>query len=58
VQIKVIQSAVSSFNGGISGCKWPGGAVPTITQTSGAVDMLSAYLDGTTAYCQIAQAFN
>jgi hypothetical protein len=58
VQLKVIQSAVSSFNGGISGCKWPGGVVPTITQTTGAVDMVSVYLDGTNAYCQIAQAFN
>lgn len=57
VQLKVTQSAVSTFNGGISGCKWPGGVVPTITQTTGAVDMVSAYLDGTTAYCQIAQAF-
>jgi hypothetical protein len=58
VQLKITQSAVSTFNGGISGCKWPGGVVPTITQTTGAVDMLSVYLDGTTAYCQIAQAFS
>jgi hypothetical protein len=58
VQLKVTQSAAGAFSGGISGCKWPGGVVPTITQTSGAVDILSAYLDGTTAYCQIGQAFN
>jgi hypothetical protein len=58
VQLKITQSAVSTFNGGISGCKWPGGVVPTITQTTGAVDMLSVYLDGTNAYCQIAQAFS
>lgn len=57
-QLKVIQSAVSSYNGTISGCKWPGGTVPTITATSGAVDIVTVYLDGTNAYCTANQAFN
>lgn len=51
VQIKVVQSSSGSFNGAISGGKWPGGTVPTITATSGAVDFLTCYLDGTSAYC-------
>jgi hypothetical protein len=58
VQLRITQSAAGAFSGGISGCLWPGGVVPTITQTSAAIDMLSVYLDGTNAYCQIAQAFN
>jgi hypothetical protein len=57
VQLKITQSAISTFDGRISGCKWPGGTVPTITPTSAAVDMVSVFLDGTNAYCQIAQAF-
>jgi hypothetical protein len=55
LRLKVIQSAVSTFNGAISGCKWPAGTVPTITATSAAVDMISVYLDGTNAYCTINQ---
>ena len=55
--VKIIQSASGSFNGTISGCKWPGGTVPTITATSGATDFISVYLDGTTAWCATAQAF-
>ena len=57
VTLKITQSAVSSYNGAISGCKWPGGVVPTITATSGAVDFVSVYLDGTTAYCVASQNF-
>ena len=55
ITLKVTQA--STATGGISGCKWPGGVVPTITQTAGAIDIISAYLDGTNAYCQIGQAF-
>ena len=55
--LKVIQSSVSTFNGGISGCKWPGGVTPTITQTSGAIDYIGVYLDGTNAYCTASQNF-
>ena len=57
ITLKVIQSAVSSYNGTISGCKWPGGTVPTITATTGAVDFVNVYLDGTHAYCEAAQNF-
>jgi hypothetical protein len=57
ITLKVTQSAVSSFNGGISGCKWPGGVTPTITQTTGAVDFVSIYLDGTNAYCVVSPDF-
>jgi hypothetical protein len=57
VQLKVIQSTTSSYNGAISGCKWPSGTTPTITQTTGAIDVVSAYLDGTNAYCVATQDF-
>jgi hypothetical protein len=57
VKLKIIQSAVSSYNGVISGCKWPGGVVPTITATTGAVDFIAIYFDGSTAYCFPAQDF-
>jgi hypothetical protein len=53
VGLKIIQSAVSSYNGTISGCKWASAAVPTITATTGAVDFISVYLDGTNAYCAV-----
>lgn len=55
IQLKVIQSSSGSFNGLISGGKWPGGTIPTITATSGAVDILSCYLDGANAYCVATQ---
>lgn len=55
VQVKVIQSSSGSYSGAISGCKWPGGTVPTITAASGAVDIITAYLDGTNAYCVASQ---
>lgn len=58
VTLKIIQSGTSTFNGAISGCKWPGGVVPTITATTGAVDFLTAYLDGTNAYCVASQNFS
>jgi hypothetical protein len=57
ITLKIIQSAVSSYNGTISGCKWPGGTVPTITATTGAVDFVNVYLDGTHAYCEATQNF-
>lgn len=57
ISLKIVQSAVSTFNGGISGGKWPGGVVPTITQTSGAIDFISCYLDGTNAFCVASQDF-
>lgn len=57
VQLKIIQSSAGSFNGLISGGKWPGGAVPTITATSAAVDIATCYLDGTNAYCVATQNF-
>jgi hypothetical protein len=57
IQLKIIQSAAGSFNGTITGGLWPGGSVPTITATSGAVDMITCYLDGTNAYCVATQDF-
>lgn len=57
LQLKIIQSSSGGFNGLISGGKWPGGSVPTITATSGAVDFISCYLDGTNAYCVPSQNF-
>ena len=57
ITLKIIQSASGSFNGAISGGKWPGGTVPTITATSGAVDFISCYLDRTNAYCVATQNF-
>lgn len=57
IQLKIIQSSSGSFAGLISGGKWPGGTVPTITATSGAVDIISCYLDGTSAYCSAQQNF-
>jgi hypothetical protein len=57
VTVQITQSTSGGFNGGISGCKWPGGVVPTITQTTGAVDFITAYFDGTTAYCVASQNF-
>jgi hypothetical protein len=57
LQLKVIQSAAGSFNGLISGGKWPGAVVPTITATTGAVDIVSCYLDGTDAKCVATQDF-
>jgi hypothetical protein len=55
IRLKVIQSSSGSFNGTISGGKWPGGTVPTITATSGAVDLVVCDLDGTDANCVASQ---
>jgi len=55
IRIKIVQSASGSFNGTISGGKWPGATVPTITATSGAVDFINCYLDGTNSYCSATQ---
>ncbi len=57
ISLKIIQSTVAGFDGGISGGNWPGGVVPTITQTTGAVDFISCYLDGTNTYCVASQDF-
>lgn len=57
VQVRVQQSAAGSFNGAISGGKWPGGVTPTITQTSGAVDYITCDFDGTNANCVPSQDF-
>ena len=57
ILLKITQSGTSSYNGAISGGKWPGGVVPTITATNGAVDIVSCYLDGTNAYCVASQDF-
>ena len=57
ILLKITQSGTSSYNGAISGGKWPGGVVPTITATTGAVDIVSCYLDGTNAYCVPSQDF-
>ena len=58
ITLKVIQSATSTYNGTISGCKWPGGTTPTITATTGAIDFVSVYLDGSNAYCAALQNFH
>ena len=55
--LKITQSSTGSFNGAISGGKWPGGTVPTITATSGAIDFIACYLDGTNSYCIPSQDF-
>jgi Cu/Ag efflux protein CusF len=57
INLEVIQSSVSAFDGSISGCKWPGGTLPTITTTTGAVDIIKVFLDGTNAYCVADQNF-
>jgi hypothetical protein len=57
IGIKIVQSTAGSFNGLISGGKWPAATVPTITATTGAVDFISCYLDGTNTYCAAAQDF-
>jgi hypothetical protein len=59
ITLKIIQSTTSSYNGTISGCKWPSGTVMTPTATTGATDFISIYLDGTNAYCApVGQAFS
>lgn len=57
IQLTVIQSSAGSFNGAISGGMWTGGTVPTITATSGAVDVITCYLNGTNAKCFATQDF-
>ena len=57
ITLKIIQSSAGSFNCTITGGKWPGGVVPTITATSAAVDFITCYLDGTNAYCVASQNF-
>ena len=60
ITLKITQSAAGSFNGLISTtatCKWPGGAVPTITATTGAIDFVTFYLDGSGCYGVAGQNF-
>lgn len=57
IQLTVIQSSAGAFNGAISGGLWPGGTVPTITATSGAVDVITCFLSGTDAKCVATQDF-
>ena len=38
--------------------KWPGGILPTLTNTVGAIDIISLYYDGTTYYAYAATNFN
>jgi hypothetical protein len=57
ILLKIIQSTTSTYNGTISGGLWPGGSPPTITATTGAIDIISCYLDGTNAYCVPSQDF-
>jgi len=57
IQLKVIQSSAGTFSGVISGGLWPSGTVPTITKATGAVDIISCYLDGVNAYCVATQDF-
>jgi hypothetical protein len=60
ITLKVIQSSAGSFNGLISTtstCKWPGGTVPTITATAGAIDFVSFYLDGSGCFGSASQNF-
>lgn len=53
IGLKIIQSATTPFNGTISGGKWPGGITMIPTISTGAIDLISIYLDGTNAYCTI-----
>ena len=55
VQIRIVQAS-STGTGLISGGLWPGGT-PVITQTAGAVDIANCFLNGTSAYCKIDQAY-
>jgi hypothetical protein len=57
IKLKVVQSTSGSFNGLISGGKWSGGSVPAITATTGAIDIVTCYLDGTNTYCSIKQDY-
>ena len=53
VILKITQSAVSTYNGVISGGKWPSGSPPVITASNAAVDIVQCYLDGSNAYCAV-----
>lgn len=58
ILLKVIQDSISDYDGAISGTiKWPGAEVPIITKTTGAIDIISCYLDGTYVYCVPSQDF-
>ena len=55
ILLKITQAATPT--GAISGGRWPGGVVPTITALAGAVDIINCYLDGAAAYCGAIQDF-
>lgn len=56
--LKVTQNTASAKTLGFGNCfKWPGGVVPTISTTLGAVDIFSFVSDGTNLYGVIQQAF-
>lgn len=61
ITLKIMQATTSPYNGAISGGRWAGNggtsSAPSITAASGAVDFVTCYLDGTTAWCQAAQNF-
>ena len=57
ITLKIVQASTGSFNGAISGALWPDSTIPTITQTSAAVDFITCYLDGSNAFCVPVQNF-
>lgn len=58
-QLRIIQDGTGnrtlSFG---SAYKWPFGIAPTLTTSSGAVDIMSCISDGTSLFCTIAQDFS
>ena len=46
-----------TWAGGSTTVKWPGGTAPTFTQTSGSIDIVSFYFDGSVYYGQAGLAF-
>ena len=55
IRLRIVQDGTTG-TGLISGGLWPGG-VPTITQTTGAVDIANCYLNGASTYCKMEQAY-
>ena len=55
--LRLTQAATGMTTATFTGVKWPGGAVPTITATASAVDILSFVYIGTSWYGTAAQAF-
>jgi hypothetical protein len=50
VILKITQATGAHYNITWTATKWDSGFVPLITQTDGAVDFISVYLDSTGAY--------